>query len=114
MAVKRDDAWVLTVGDELLRGEIVDSNKSFLSERLLSLVREHRFCRDNHDLRLTASIGGAQRDNEGNPQTGAELLDQADQALYASKDSGRNCVTIYEPDHLDQEELATLSGNHCQ
>jgi nicotinamide-nucleotide amidase len=30
-------AWVLTIGDELLRGEIVDSNKSFLSERLLQL-----------------------------------------------------------------------------
>jgi nicotinamide-nucleotide amidase len=35
--VKRADAWVLTIGDELLRGEIVDSNKSFLSERLLHL-----------------------------------------------------------------------------
>ena len=30
-------AWILTIGDELLRGEIVDSNKSFLSERLLQL-----------------------------------------------------------------------------
>jgi nicotinamide-nucleotide amidase len=30
-------AWVLTIGDELLRGEIVDSNKSFISERLLQL-----------------------------------------------------------------------------
>jgi nicotinamide-nucleotide amidase len=29
-------AEVLTIGDELLRGEIVDSNKSFLSDRLLS------------------------------------------------------------------------------
>ncbi len=28
-------AWIVTIGDELLRGEIVDSNKSFLSERLL-------------------------------------------------------------------------------
>jgi nicotinamide-nucleotide amidase len=28
---------VLTIGDELLRGEIIDSNKSFLSERLLAL-----------------------------------------------------------------------------
>jgi nicotinamide-nucleotide amidase len=35
--VTRDDAWVVTVGDELLRGEIIDSNKSFLSERLLGL-----------------------------------------------------------------------------
>jgi molybdopterin-biosynthesis enzyme MoeA-like protein len=30
-------AEVLTIGDELLRGEIVDSNKSLLSERLLAL-----------------------------------------------------------------------------
>jgi hypothetical protein len=26
-------AEILTIGDELLRGEIVDSNKSFLSDR---------------------------------------------------------------------------------
>jgi nicotinamide-nucleotide amidase len=30
-------AEVLTIGDELLRGEIIDSNKAFLSDRLLSL-----------------------------------------------------------------------------
>jgi nicotinamide-nucleotide amidase len=36
-------AEVLTIGDELLRGEIVDSNKSFLSDRLLSLDIETRF-----------------------------------------------------------------------
>jgi nicotinamide-nucleotide amidase len=42
--VTRDGAWIVTVGDELLRGEIVDSNKSFLSERLIGLdleVRRH-------------------------------------------------------------------------
>jgi nicotinamide-nucleotide amidase len=36
-------AEVITIGDELLRGEIVDSNKSFLSDRLLSLDVETRF-----------------------------------------------------------------------
>ncbi len=36
-------AEILTIGDELLRGEIVDSNKAFLSERLLSLEVETRF-----------------------------------------------------------------------
>ena len=36
----RADAWIVTIGDELLRGEIVDSNKSFLSERLLRLDLE--------------------------------------------------------------------------
>jgi nicotinamide-nucleotide amidase len=35
-------AWVLTIGDELLRGEIIDSNKSFLSQRLLLLDIETR------------------------------------------------------------------------
>ena len=36
-------AEILTIGDELLRGEIVDSNKSYLSDRLLSLDIETRF-----------------------------------------------------------------------
>ncbi len=36
-------AEVLTIGDELLRGEIVDSNKSHLSQRLLDLDVETRF-----------------------------------------------------------------------
>lgn len=36
-------AEILTIGDELLRGEIVDTNKSFLAERLLQLEVETRF-----------------------------------------------------------------------
>jgi len=36
-------AEILTIGDEVLRGEIIDTNKSFLSERLLSLDIETRF-----------------------------------------------------------------------
>lgn len=36
-------AEILTIGDELLRGEIIDSNKSWLSDRLLSLDIETRF-----------------------------------------------------------------------
>jgi nicotinamide-nucleotide amidase len=36
-------AEILTIGDELLRGEIVDSNKSFLSDRLLSVDAEVRW-----------------------------------------------------------------------
>jgi nicotinamide-nucleotide amidase len=36
-------AEILTIGDEILRGEIVDSNKAFLSERLFSLDIETHF-----------------------------------------------------------------------
>jgi nicotinamide-nucleotide amidase len=45
---------ILTIGDELMRGEIVDSNKSFLSDRLLSLDIETRHhtsvCDDPNDM----------------------------------------------------------------
>ena len=36
-------AEILTIGDELLRGEIVDTNKALLSERLLGIDVETRF-----------------------------------------------------------------------
>lgn len=36
-------AEILTIGDEILRGEIIDSNKAFLSERLLDYDVECRF-----------------------------------------------------------------------
>ena len=47
-------AEILTIGDELLRGEIVDSNKAFLAERLLTLDVECRHqisvCDDPMDM----------------------------------------------------------------
>jgi nicotinamide-nucleotide amidase len=47
-------AEILTIGDELLRGEIVDTNKSLLSERLLRFDVETRFhssvCDDPEDM----------------------------------------------------------------
>ncbi len=36
-------AEILTIGDEVLRGEIVDTNKSYLADRLLALDIETRF-----------------------------------------------------------------------
>jgi nicotinamide-nucleotide amidase len=62
--VTRDDAWVLTIGDELLRGEIVDSNKSFFSERLLRLDLEttrHVSVRDDADAIAEVLRDAAQR-----------------------------------------------------
>ena len=39
-SLSRVDAWIITIGNELLRGEIVDSNKAFLADRLLRLDHE--------------------------------------------------------------------------
>ena len=36
-------AEIITIGDEILRGEIVDSNKALMSERLLDVEVETRF-----------------------------------------------------------------------
>jgi len=57
-------AEVLTIGDELLRGEIIDSNKSFLSERLLTLDVEthwHSSVRDDPPDMTDAFHRAAQR-----------------------------------------------------
>lgn len=43
-------AEVITIGDEVLRGEIVDSNKAFLSERLLELGIECRYQTSVRDI----------------------------------------------------------------
>jgi nicotinamide-nucleotide amidase len=57
-------AEILTIGDELLRGEIVDTNKSFLSERLLSLdieTQHHTSVRDDPDDMIDAFRRAAER-----------------------------------------------------
>ena len=57
-------AEILTIGDELLRGEIIDSNKSFLSDRLLSLDIETRFhtsVRDDPEDMIDAFTRAARR-----------------------------------------------------
>ncbi len=57
-------AEILTIGDELLRGEIVDSNKSFLSDRLLALNIEthfHASVRDDPDDMIDAFRRAAAR-----------------------------------------------------
>ena len=62
--MSRAGAWVITIGDELLRGEIVDSNKSFLSERLLQLDLEtlrHVSVADHADAIAEVLSEGARR-----------------------------------------------------
>jgi nicotinamide-nucleotide amidase len=57
-------AEILTIGDELLRGEIVDSNKALLSDRLLSLDIEthyHTSVRDDPEDMTDAFHRAAQR-----------------------------------------------------
>jgi diguanylate cyclase (GGDEF)-like protein len=65
-----------------------------LASRLRSVFAEYRFLKDSKDIQMTISIGIASFP-EDNMEKRSELLNYAIQALFSSKASGRNRVTLY-------------------
>lgn len=66
-----------------------------VAERIRQHVEEYDFCYENQHVKVTISIGVTVFDSEKNLVSSPKLLvDQADQALYVSKRSGRNRVTF--------------------
>jgi diguanylate cyclase (GGDEF)-like protein len=63
------------------------------AERIRQIIAETRLDVEQQAIRVTISIGVASlSDHETNL---SELINQADQALYASKSNGRNQVSIW-------------------
>lgn len=75
------------------------------SDRLLQRTREHVFCPKSHELHLTVSIGISTSLNPTMPATSAELLSQADRALYMAKRAGRNRICVW-PHHAGVRDKA--------
>jgi diguanylate cyclase (GGDEF)-like protein len=67
-----------------------------VAERIRSEVEGYRAAADGHDIASTVSIGLISRD-PGHLQDLPSLLHLADDALYKSKTSGRNQVSVWEP-----------------
>ena len=65
------------------------------AERFLQRLRDSEFCQSTHRFKLTASVGIASNSSEDQPQTGDEILSQADRALYMAKRAGRNRLAIW-------------------
>lgn len=66
-----------------------------VAERIRQHVEEYDFCYENQHVKVTISLGVTLFNAESNPVTSPkQLVDQADQALYVSKRSGRNRVTF--------------------
>lgn len=66
-----------------------------VAERIRRHVEEYDFCYENQHVKVTISIGVTVFDSEKNlVSSSKQLVDQADQALYVSKRSGRNRVTF--------------------
>ena len=70
-----------------------ESGASQLAERCRQTVAALSFNDPLQDLRVTASFGVAQRDEHAANPT--QLVNSADQALWASKRAGRNCVMAF-------------------
>ena len=70
-----------------------------IAEEIRKKVDSMRFKFDDHTIRLGVSIGVAVA-MEPNSQSIA-ILDRADQALYAAKQAGRNCVA-YQVDKVTE------------
>ncbi len=64
-----------------------------IAERLRKLVESHQFIYDGKRLPVSASIGVA--DYRQGVNTGVDLFKRADEAVYKSKEGGRNQVNFY-------------------
>ncbi|MDD2921783.1 MAG: GGDEF domain-containing protein, partial [Anaerolineales bacterium] len=62
-----------------------------IAERLRQNVMDAPFSTDAGPLRITISVGVAQANEY---ETLKSLIERADQALYAAKHGGRNCVMV--------------------
>ena len=79
----------------VLLNETSTEDAMIVAERIRSKVEQFDFCYEDQHVKVTISIGVSTFDTQHNPVTSPKLLvDQADQALYVSKRSGRNRVTF--------------------
>ena len=89
--VRAGDTAARLAGDEfvvLLEASTLDAGPELVAERVLDVLREPYDLTEEigRDLSVTASIGVAY----GQHETAEELLADADVALYAAKEAGRN------------------------
>ena len=65
-----------------------------IADRIRIVTSELRLSEKKDNLSITISIGGYYFD-KNNILTGKEIIDKADQAMYESKETGRNKCTIH-------------------
>jgi diguanylate cyclase (GGDEF)-like protein len=85
-------------GDEfiLLLPETNAEGARELGERIRRLIAERALRTDDAEIHTTVSVGIASFPDHGDDLKG--VLNKADQAMYSSKKSGRNRVTVFAPE----------------
>ena len=93
-----------------------------VGERLIELVHEKPWLKEMEvELSITLSVGAASAPEDA--QTGKDLINKADTALYYAKESGRDCIAesgevppqeVFSKTTLHQLEKGTISGRESQ
>ncbi len=77
-----------------------------VAERIRAAIDEHIFKFNGQDLHVTISCGVSVFDSEKNlVNSPNEIVNQADQALYVSKKTGRNKISFFNVEEVDDGKL---------
>ena len=78
----------------VLLPETSETEALVAAERICEVISDQSLDTDKGKVKVTVSIGITQLEKD-NEQTLLDLVNEADQALYAAKNAGRNCVRRY-------------------
>jgi two-component system cell cycle response regulator len=98
-ALRAEDVFARYGGEEfavICRGSD-ESQAQVVGERLRKAVENNRFVYDGTVIPVTISVGIAVLPNPA-VKDASDIVAFADQALYKSKNAGRNRVTVYKPE----------------
>jgi two-component system, cell cycle response regulator len=98
-ALRAEDVFARYGGEEfavICRGSD-ESQAQVVGERMRKAVEGHRFVYEGTLIPVTISVGIAVLPNAA-VKDANDIVGFADQALYKSKNGGRNRVTVYKPD----------------
>ncbi|PIE15682.1 MAG: GGDEF domain-containing protein [Rhodobacterales bacterium] len=105
---RRDDLVARVGGDEfvLVLNRLTDIDKlNEIADRIIRRL-EVPIPYQDHTCRISASIGTTVSDMYQSPDKD-RMLGDADMALYASKDKGKACYTVFSPELLNREQPQT-------
>lgn len=107
-SVRSQDLAARYGGEEftVLLNETRKEDAITVADRIRSKIEQYDFNYENQHVKVTISVGVSTFDTVENPVTQPKVLvDQADQALYVSKRSGRNRVTFADPKLISEVKV---------
>jgi diguanylate cyclase (GGDEF)-like protein len=110
-AARAGDMVSRTGGEEfaILLPDTGNDGAKLVADRLCDRLRAHAFIVNGKKVSITASFGVVST-RPGRDESDANLKQRGDEALYAAKDAGRDCVKVWTPEMRNR--LRGRSGDH--